>query len=77
MTRYVDDERVKAEDERLRLELSSLSEAQSNEVVLLEAPTEQALRTTHRRFFEDVSELLKTPQNPPLVVREGDDRPLK
>jgi hypothetical protein len=57
---FKDRERVKAEDLRLELELNLNRRGVEHEVVLLEAVTEQALRRTHRRYFEDLSQLAKS-----------------
>ena len=58
---YEDSERGEAEDSRLELELSLNKKGVEREVVLLEAATEEALRRTHRRYFEDLAELTTTP----------------
>ncbi len=50
-------DRGMAEDSRLNLELNLHRLGIDNEVVLLEAATEEALRRTHRRYFEDLQEL--------------------
>ncbi|MFN2454077.1 MAG: hypothetical protein ABR577_07630 [Pyrinomonadaceae bacterium] len=54
-------ERRKAEDSRLQMELELNRLAVEHEVVLLEAATEEALRRTHQRYFENLSELVKLP----------------
>jgi hypothetical protein len=46
-----------AERERLKLELQLLSRGEIREIVLLEAASEEAVRKTHRRYFEDVATL--------------------
>ncbi len=46
--------RTRAEDERLDLELALDRQGIEREVVVLEAEDEQALRRTHRRYFEDL-----------------------
>jgi hypothetical protein len=43
----------------MELELNRLGI--EREVVLLEADTEEALRRTHRRYFEGLAELLNAP----------------
>jgi len=58
---FADSERKKAEKMRLQLELELNLKDIENEVVLLEAETEQALRRTHRRYFEDLAELTSVP----------------
>ena len=57
---FSDSERSKAQDLLLTLELQLNQNGTDNEVVLLEAESEDALRITHRRYFEDLSELLST-----------------
>jgi hypothetical protein len=46
-------ERRKAEDERLAMELTLNRLGTEHEVVLLEATTEEDLRSYNRRYFED------------------------
>ena len=58
---FDDSERQKAEDARLKMELELNKLGTEREVVLLEANTEEALRRTHRRYFEDLSELINSP----------------
>ncbi len=58
---FQDSEFQRAEDSRLELELSLNQQGVEREVVLLEAATEDALRKTHRRYFEDLSELTSAP----------------
>jgi hypothetical protein len=43
----------------LELELNRIGTV--HEVVILEAATEEALRRTHRRYFENLSELVNSP----------------
>ncbi|MDT5157339.1 MAG: hypothetical protein QOH51_1696 [Acidobacteriota bacterium] len=58
---FDDSERQEAEDSRLQLELELNRRGTEREVVLLEATTEEALRGTHRRYFEDLAELVSSP----------------
>jgi hypothetical protein len=53
--------RQEAEDSRLELELELNRRGDEREVVLLEAASEEALRRTHRRYFEDLNELVNSP----------------
>ena len=46
-------------DPRLELELKLNREGVRHEVVLLEAPNEEALRRTHSRYFEDLAEIAR------------------
>jgi hypothetical protein len=59
---FDDSNRQRAEHARLELELQLNNLGIRHEVVLLEAATEDALRQTHRRYFETLSEL-SYPQN--------------
>ncbi len=54
-------ERQDAENSRLEMELSLNHRGIEREVVLLEADTEQAMRLTHRRYFEDLAALVDSP----------------
>lgn len=56
---FDDTARVEAEKIRLDIELSLNRRGVDHEVVLLQAASEDALRQTHRRYFEDPQELLK------------------
>lgn len=53
--------RQEAEDSRLQLEPELNWRGTEREVVLPEAASEEALRRTHRRYFENLSELLNSP----------------
>lgn len=61
LTSFQDAERNKAEEARLELELKLHTNGVDNEVVLLEAASEEAVRRTHRRYFENLSELTSAP----------------
>jgi hypothetical protein len=52
------DELQSAERARLEMELDLNSRGIEREVVLLEAENEAALRRTHRRYFEDLEQLV-------------------
>lgn len=54
---YPDSERHDAQEARLRLELKLRSAGVEREIVLLEAASENALRKTHRRYFETLEAL--------------------
>lgn len=58
---FADLERLKAEDARLEMELGLNRLGVEREVVLMEAESEEALRRTHRRYFEDLAELVNSP----------------
>jgi hypothetical protein len=59
--KFADTERESAENARLEMELDLNRQGVEREVVLLEAETEEALRRTHRRYFENLSELVTAP----------------
>ena len=50
---------AEAEEARLELELTVNRDTADREVVLLQATDEEALRRTHRRYFEDMKELIR------------------
>jgi len=56
---YSSTDRQSAETARLDLELELNRRHQKREVVLLEAASEEALRKTHRRYFENLSQLVE------------------
>ncbi len=60
LTPFDDSEREVAENARLTLELKLHQKGIEREVVLLEAASEDALRITHRRYFEDLVELARS-----------------
>ena len=62
ITRYPDQERARAQEARLGLELESKAANADREVILLEATDEATLRRTHRRYFEDLSQLAEAPK---------------
>lgn len=54
---FSDSEREKAQTARLQLELKLNGLGTKHEVVVLEAANKKALRRTHRRYFENLSDL--------------------
>jgi hypothetical protein len=60
LSSFPDSELRKAEDSRLAVELTLNQAGIQREVVLLDAADEEALRRTHRRYFVDVEELLRS-----------------
>ena len=58
LRQFADVERQTAEHARLELELDLNRQGIFHEVILLEAASEEALRITHRRYFEDLSEIV-------------------
>jgi hypothetical protein len=58
---FDDSERGNAENSRLEIELNLNRAGVDHEVVLLEATSEDALRRTHRRYFEDLKQLCEIP----------------
>lgn len=57
--KFDDSERQIAQDARLELELKLNRERSQHEVVILEAPSEEAVRHTHGRYFKDLAELVR------------------
>ena len=55
---FTDDQRIVAGKARLELEIELRRRSQDHEVDLLQAASEEALRKTHGRYFEDVEHLL-------------------
>ena len=53
-------EQERAEGARLELEVDLNRRGVDHEVVLLEAASEDALRRTHRRYFEDPRQILES-----------------
>jgi hypothetical protein len=66
---FDDNSRGIAEDARLDLELDLNRQGVEHEIVLLDAPSEEALRRTHGRYFESVAELAcGSPQTQALLM---------
>lgn len=59
--KFGDSDHQNAADVRLEMELALNRIGIEREVVLLDAASEKALRRTHRRYFEDLSELVNSP----------------
>lgn len=57
--KFEDAERQAAQDTRFELELKLNREKSQHEVVILEAPSEAAVRHTHARYFKDFPALVK------------------
>jgi hypothetical protein len=55
--KFDESERQLAHDTRLELELTLNRQGIQHEVVILDAPSEEALRHTHGRYFKDIAEL--------------------
>lgn len=54
---FPESERRAAEEARLDIEVGLNRDEIDREVVILEAESEEALRKTHRRYFENLTEL--------------------
>lgn len=61
LVEFEDAGRHRAEETRVEKELELNRRGVEHEVVLLEAATLEALRRTHRRYFERLDELVKSP----------------
>jgi len=59
LRKFGDASRAVAEDARLELDLDLKRQGIDHEVVVLDAPSEEALRHTHSRYFESVAELAR------------------
>ena len=57
---FGDSDRSKAEELRLKIELELNQKRVNHEVVLLDAASKEALRRTHRRYFEDIGQISKS-----------------
>jgi len=57
--RFSDSDKEIAQEARLNLELELNRKGVENEVVLLDAASEEAVRRTHRRYFETLAELTR------------------
>jgi len=55
---FDESERKLAQDTQLELELNLNESGIEREVVILEAASEEAVQLTHRRYFEDLDQLL-------------------
>lgn len=60
MTTYTDNQREQVAEARLQLELRLRRDRAKQEVVVMEAANEEALRKTHARFFKSAQALLPT-----------------
>lgn len=58
--KFQDSERIKAQNARLDLELDLNRRGVNREIVLLEAASENALRRTHRRYFETLHQIVES-----------------
>lgn len=56
---FEDTQRREADATRLQTELELNRKKIEHEVVLLEAESEDAMRRTHRRYFEDLRQILQ------------------
>ncbi len=61
---FDDAQRREADALRLQIELELNHNKSEHEVVLLEAASEDAMRQTHRRYFENLRQILESGANP-------------
>jgi hypothetical protein len=66
---FDDSDRARAEGVRLDIELALNRKGMEHEVVLLEAVSEDALRRTHRRYFEKAGQIVKSTNGGVQVIR--------
>ncbi len=67
--KFNDTQRREAENFRFKIEVELNRENIKREVVLLEAESLQALRRTHRRYFENLSKLV--PSKKSMHIKDG------
>lgn len=63
ITEFSDENRKMAEEARLTMEIKNIGRGTTREIVLLEALTKDALRHTHRRYFETLRQLTSDSKN--------------
>ena len=68
---FNDSQRPEAEDSRLEIELDLNRKGIDHEVVLLAAASEDALRRTHRRYFEDLRQILEDKRGPKSILDDN------
>lgn len=76
MRTYPDADVDRVNDERLAMELDLARKGVVREVVVLQAPTEAALRQTHARYFEGLGAIyrrLERSSSAAFLVRETED----
>ena len=57
---FTDNERAEAQKQKFDIELALNRSGIEHEVVLLDAMDEDAIRRTHRRYFEDLSQIAES-----------------
>jgi len=57
---FAEQERQKADNARLEMEIALVSEEIRHEIILLQAESQSALRKTHNRYFANFDELTGT-----------------
>jgi hypothetical protein len=57
---FTDSERAEAQKQKFDIELSLNRSGIEHEVVLLDAIDEDAIRRTHRRYFQDLSQIAES-----------------
>jgi len=57
---FTDSERAEAQKQKFDIELALNRSGIEHEVVLLDALDEAAIRRTHRRYFEDLSQIAES-----------------
>lgn len=55
---FSEGERTLAQEACLAMEIDQIGSGQEYEIVLLDAASEEALHKTHRRYFENLTELV-------------------
>lgn len=57
LIQFNESDRQNAEDTRLAMEIKLSRDCNTDEVVLLEASSEEALKKTHGRYFKDIKDI--------------------
>ena len=71
MDQFNDSDRMKAQEERLKLEIDLNRKKIDHEVVLLEAAEEDLLRHTHRRYFETLRTIAASTGSTTAVIQSN------
>lgn len=66
-----------AEDARIELELGLNRNGIEHEVVILDAPSKEALLRTHSRYFESVAEMVHGSPQVQALIAESNKLPLE
>ena len=74
---FDDSQRREAEDSRLEIELDLNRKGIDHEVVLMDAASDDALRLTHRRYFEDLRQILEDKRSRESIPKLASGEPAR